>query len=399
VVAVLPSRDVAPTDKAFTREGDVPRTQGDVAAGIAAGIEDETRAQPGGSLVVQLDDGRQTVLPRSYAKSSTRLGYALTVFRSQGITVDHTFGLGGDSLYQEAGYTQLSRGRLTNNLYVASPENPRWEIGHHADDLAQSDALQSLVDALSQNREQTMARDSMPTWPTVTSEDLDAAFREHATLGEWIADNVPADVTRQLADAYLRPLDTSSAEPSRSGVDADVKTLLVAQRKHEAWASAHRTEIETWSRLDRDLRRHEYRLGQATAYSQPDYTTALLGPLPERIIGVERWQSAAGVIESYRDRWGVDCSDALGPEPLDPEQRAHWHRAVGAIESAGFAAPGSSEGKVDQLWLSSLWDRLHALDAARSDAARDVTSLPRSPAFSWSRDNDSGRDLGDGLGR
>ncbi len=49
------------------------------------------------------------------------------MFRSQGITVDHTFGLGGDGLFQEAGYTQLSRGRLSNNLYVAAPENPRWE--------------------------------------------------------------------------------------------------------------------------------------------------------------------------------------------------------------------------------------------------------------------------------
>ena len=106
---------------------------------------------------------RRAVLPRSYVESSTSLGYALTVFRSQGITVDHTFGLGGDSLFQEAGYTQLSRGRLSNNLYVTAPENPRWEIGHHADDTAQRDALQSLVDALSQTREQTMAQDRLPS--------------------------------------------------------------------------------------------------------------------------------------------------------------------------------------------------------------------------------------------
>jgi ATP-dependent exoDNAse (exonuclease V) alpha subunit len=98
----------------------------------SGGIEDEARSEPRASLVVQLDDGRQAVLPLSYAETSTSLGYALTVFRSQGITVDHIFGLGGDALYQEAGYTQLSRGRLSNNLYVASPENPRWEIGHHA---------------------------------------------------------------------------------------------------------------------------------------------------------------------------------------------------------------------------------------------------------------------------
>ena len=191
-----PSRHAVPTDNAVTREGDVPRTQGDVAATCRRHRGRGPARTDGVDLVVQLDDGRQAVLPRSYVETSTSLGYALTVFRSQGITVDHTFGLGGDSLYQEAGYTQLSRGRLSNNLYVAAPENPRWEIGHHADDLDQRDALQSLVDALSQNREQTMARDRLPTWPTVTPEDLDAAFREHATLGQWIADHAPADVTR-----------------------------------------------------------------------------------------------------------------------------------------------------------------------------------------------------------
>ena len=68
----------------------------------------------------------------------------------------------------------------------------------------------------------------------------------------------------------------------------------------------HQAEIERWSQLDRDLRRHEYRLGQAAAYSHPDHTAAVLGPLPERITGVERWQSAAGAIEAYRARWSVD---------------------------------------------------------------------------------------------
>ena len=67
--------------------------------------------------------GDRPFFPRAYVESSTSLGYALTVFRSQGITVDHTFGLGGDTLFQEAGYTQLSRGRLSNNLYVTAPEN------------------------------------------------------------------------------------------------------------------------------------------------------------------------------------------------------------------------------------------------------------------------------------
>lgn len=109
---------VVPPDNALTREGDVHGSQGDVLS------TDEQAARVTKGLVVELDDGRRAVLPPSYAEASVSLGYAMTVFRSQGITVDHTFGLGGDSLFQEAGYTQLSRGRLSNNLYVASPENP-----------------------------------------------------------------------------------------------------------------------------------------------------------------------------------------------------------------------------------------------------------------------------------
>jgi conjugative relaxase-like TrwC/TraI family protein len=378
-------------DNAVTREGDVRRAQGDVAGGI-----EEARTEPTGSVVVQLDDGRRAVLPRSYAEASTSLGYALTVFRSQGITVDHTFGLGGDSLYQEAGYTQLSRGRLSNNLYVASPENPRWEIGHHADDLDQRDALESLVGALSQNREQTMARDRLPTCPSVSAHDIASTYREHASLGHWIADHAPPDVAGQLAEASLGRFDTSSAEHARA--EYDMTNLVASQRRRAAWVGAHQAEIERWSRLERDLRQHEYRLGQAAAYRQPEHTVSVLGPLPERITGVERWQSAAGAIEAYRVRWNVTSAEALGPDPLDPEQRAHWQRAVGAIGSAGFAAPSGPGSGPDEAWLSSLWGRVYALDAARPDAARDLTSLPQPPQFAWNRDVGSSHDLDDSFG-
>ncbi len=191
---------IDPAGNAPTREGDVPRAQGDV----AGPGETKVQAEATSALVVELDDGRRAVLPRSYVETSTSLGYALTVFRSQGITVDHTFGLGGDSLFQEAGYTQLSRGRLSNNLYVAAPENPRWEIGHHADDTAQRDALQSLVDALAQSREQTMAQDHLPEWSAPSPADLAATYRQHATLARWLCDQAPPDVTDELAAASDR---------------------------------------------------------------------------------------------------------------------------------------------------------------------------------------------------
>jgi conjugative relaxase-like TrwC/TraI family protein len=391
---------VNPTDSALTREGDVARNpdmfQGDVdwnpdkpRGDVARGFEGQARSEPTGSLVVQLDDGQRAILPVTYLESSTSLGYALTVFRSQGITVDHTFGIGGDSLYQEAGYTQLSRGRLSNNVYVTAPENPRWEIGHHADDLKQRDALQSLADALAQSREQTMARDRLPTWSALSQNELDAAYREHAALGRWIAEHAPADVTRQLADAYIRTVDDSGVGLADPRAQDNVKELVASQRQRELWVATHRTEIATWSQLDQDLRRHEYRLGQAAGYSQPDHTMKALGPLPERITEVERWQSAAGAIEAYRVRWGLDTAEALGPEPVDPEQRAHWEQAVGVIESAGFDPP-DTWWDPDGSRLAGLWDQLDALQAGRADAARGAgTTLA---GFEWGRDDDRGYD-------
>lgn len=241
-----------------------------------------------------------------------------------------------------------------------------------------------------------MARDRLPSWPSVSADDFASAYREHARLGRWIADHAPADVARQLAGASPG-LDRSGAEGARPGA-GDELTDIAAQRRHDTWVARHQGEIERWSQLDRSLRRHEYRLGQAAAYSRPEHIAAVLGPLPERITGVERWQSAAGAIEAYRTRWNVTAADALGPEPLDLEQSAHWQRAVAAIGSAGFAVPDGSGRASDEAWLSSLWDRAHALDAGPPEGARDVTSMPEPPQFAWSRDVGSGRDLGGGIG-
>ena len=220
------------------------------------------------ALVVELDDGRRAVLPRSYVETSTSLGYALTVFRSQGITVDHTFGLGGDSLFQEAGYTQLSRGRLSNNLYVAAPENPRWEIGHHADDTAQRDALQSLVE-----RSRTVPGTDHGPGPSrgsgrlLSPADLAATYGQHATLARWLCDHAPPDVTDELAAASDRAHHARIAGRDTQSAEADVSALVARQRRRDEWVASHRDEITTWSRLERDVRRYEYRLGQAASYT------------------------------------------------------------------------------------------------------------------------------------
>lgn len=84
------------------------------------------------------------------------------------VTIDHTFSLGGDILFPEVGYSHLGHGWPSHSLYVAAPENPRWEVGRNAEDTKQRDTLQPLVDGTSQDREQTIVQDRLLSWPTLS---------------------------------------------------------------------------------------------------------------------------------------------------------------------------------------------------------------------------------------
>src|SRR5208283_4693178 len=88
----------------------------------------------GPALLVDLDAGGRVALGSDYIEESTNLGYALTVFRAQGVTVDHAFVLGDETLFQEAAYTAMSRGRTSNHLYATMGEDFRSEISHEVRD-------------------------------------------------------------------------------------------------------------------------------------------------------------------------------------------------------------------------------------------------------------------------
>jgi len=142
----------SPAPEFLTREGDLrgddARVRGDIQGDVQA-------------LLVDLDAGGRVALGHDYLEESTSLGYALTVFRAQGVTVDHAFVLGDETLFQEAAYTAMSRGRTSNHLYATMGDDLRTEIGHEVRD-DRRDAMASLVTSLSASREQTMAVDHLP---------------------------------------------------------------------------------------------------------------------------------------------------------------------------------------------------------------------------------------------
>ncbi|MFF8401717.1 AAA family ATPase [Streptomyces sp. NPDC015684] len=83
---------------------------------------------PGGDVVVRHTHHRGRIrLPADYLASQCELGYASTIHRAQGMTVDTSHALASARSGREGVYVQLTRGARTNRLYVAVDDGDRLD--------------------------------------------------------------------------------------------------------------------------------------------------------------------------------------------------------------------------------------------------------------------------------
>jgi len=123
-------------------------------------------ADPG---VVVLAGG--THVPSSYLEAGHLThAYASTVHKAQGATVDRAYLLGSDRLYREAGYVGMSRGRLSNDLFVVAAD-----VSEGVEDLASSlrtSRAQSLaLDQVAEGRDGQALLADPPLWATEALEE------------------------------------------------------------------------------------------------------------------------------------------------------------------------------------------------------------------------------------
>ncbi|MFW0168772.1 MobF family relaxase [Rothia sp. P4278] len=75
------------------------------------------------AIIAQREDNSATVhLPKEYAQESIELGYACTIHRSQGLTVDTGHLALDDGYNREQLYVGMTRGRQSNTMHVPTPE-------------------------------------------------------------------------------------------------------------------------------------------------------------------------------------------------------------------------------------------------------------------------------------
>lgn len=89
------------------------------------------KAHADGSLtIVGLTHRGHAVLPARYVTDNTELGYASTVHRAQGMTVQHAYLLMGAALGRSLAYVGLTRGSNYNGIFLATDSLPDLDLDH-----------------------------------------------------------------------------------------------------------------------------------------------------------------------------------------------------------------------------------------------------------------------------
>lgn len=197
-----------------------------------------------GTMSATRKDGKQVRLPAEYVRESTELGYASTVHRAQGRTVDVARSLATDATSREGLYVAMTRGRHTNELYVATDDQPR-------------DVILSRITRT--DRRDIAARDAMLTQAEKVDAVADLA-RQHQD----VTDRADAlRYTGHLRQAYGPEAERVITSVARSAVDHalreledhgyDVQRMLT--RHQDLLSESHEDpgKLLSW-RLRRDLR-------------------------------------------------------------------------------------------------------------------------------------------------
>ncbi len=145
----LGDRVIATHDADFCVGDRVLALRNDRRIGVMNGTQGTIAGMQEGNLLVDTHDGRRLEIPARYAaEGHLTHGYAMTAHKAQGMTCDVSLVLGDDSLYAEAGYTSITRGRFRNHVYVVAGHDPDDPVAEVRRALDRSAAKQTAIEQM-----------------------------------------------------------------------------------------------------------------------------------------------------------------------------------------------------------------------------------------------------------
>lgn len=384
-----------------------------------------TGVRDDGAVTVQHREHRtRTVLPAGYVREHVQLGYATTVHRCQGMTVDIARVLVEGSMTREHLYTSITRGRASNHLYVVTEELLDASLHHQPrPDAAAREILEAvlgrggsddaaLTTAVAEREASGSLATLVPAYEDAyaTALDPDAV----AKMDEVIRRAYPPVQARRiladdpwphLAGLLYRHQRTGADLPALLGAHVDAlagarspAALLAWQldepvsngdglpawitppppeegRPHEVsdavgnrlrTARTEDTAVAAWLR-DRaqQIRDRIDELTRRAAEHPPMWTAALpeapdLGS-PDRLV----WDHHVRQIVAYRDRYSIDADSPLG-RPVPAEGPMGRARATAEEALTSLGAVNEAPNPADR-------DRLREVELRRALAQTELS--------------------------
>jgi conjugative relaxase-like TrwC/TraI family protein len=316
---------------------------------------------------IDVQIGQRTVrLPADYlAAGHIAHGYAMTIHKAQGATFDYGLLLGTDELHRTRGYVGMSRGRISNRLYLVGAEPVDDATGHGPPPL-QADPTDVVRHALAHDTQQRLAIDTgdpFDIWP------IDALISEKHRLQHVLAASPPDRTTdiRALTDRQAGlAVEIGSLTDRRDqlagrrlrgpGVRAEIRDLqrqidehgsaigdLVQElrsarldtRQHAAFDAIHAADRQRLDAIDTAVDRQIARRVDQHAANPTAYLERILGPVPTDPGQLARWKQGAAILEAHHA--GADHDPAAKDRPSilgDPTEAAELRARLHAVRQA-----------------------------------------------------------------
>ena len=303
------------------------------------------------AVTVAFRTGETIALPTDYvAAGHVTHAYAMTVHKAQG-------------------YVAMSRGRLSNHLYMVGPRPLDPDGAAHAPTRDRG-ADELLATGLATSKAQSLAVDhladpSLLIWtigdlfaeqrrlrgvllgaPEDRSHDVESLTRTRDALHEDLHvlkrrrhDLVEGHRTRRerrrSADPELALVDAKQTdiEQRLARVEDNLGAARTSTRASEAFFEEHAPVARRLDQIDDILNDRIDRAVCRAINDPPAYLTRTIGPPPADGEPVGGWIDAATLIETHRLEHGIlDGSSALGTEPLDPSAQLLWRQVLREVQ-------------------------------------------------------------------